>query len=178
MNDASSQWQSVYPKEGEGAFLPYEAIRGRDCQITLERRPYYCDRGNYIAKLFTDTGSKLALSIDGADMWPRYYFDYQHAKAEIEAWLTKRGQWLAGAATPPEAPALSILAFVINNNTIVTLPEVYDETAFASLSRQVVEGDLMTKALRLGASAALIRFQAVETLQRLQADAAEKSSHD
>lgn len=176
MNDASSQWQSVYPKEGEGAFLPYEAIRGRDCQITLERRPYYCDRGNYIAKLFTDTGSKLALSIDGADMWPRYYFDYQHAKAEIEAWLTKRGQWLAGAATPPEAPALSMLVLVFDNKSLIALPELYDAEALTSIYRQCAEADLMAQALHLGRSVDLVRYQAVETLQRLQAD--EKSSHD
>jgi hypothetical protein len=31
--------------------------------------------------------------MDGADLWPRYYFDFERAKLEIEAWLKKRGQW-------------------------------------------------------------------------------------
>jgi len=70
----------------------WEEIYGRECWITLEPRPAYCDRGNYYAKLFPDPGSKLALSIDYQDGWPRYYFNHDYAKAEIEAWLVKRGQ--------------------------------------------------------------------------------------
>jgi hypothetical protein len=69
-----------------------EKIEGKECQITLEPRPYYCDRGNFIAKLFPR--GMLTLEIDEADGWPRYYFDEARAKAEIEAWLTKRGQAL------------------------------------------------------------------------------------
>ena len=66
-------------------------IFGKDCEISLEPRPHYCDRGNYIAKIFP-TG-ELARSLDNADMFPRYYFDLDRAKLEIEAWLKKRGQW-------------------------------------------------------------------------------------
>jgi hypothetical protein len=29
--------------------------------------------------------------IDGADGWPRYYFDLDRAKLELEAWINKRG---------------------------------------------------------------------------------------
>lgn len=68
----------------------YEQIQGRECLITLEPRPHYCDRGKYIAKLFPE--GKLALDIDDQDGWPRYYFDLDRAKAEVEAWLVKRGQ--------------------------------------------------------------------------------------
>jgi hypothetical protein len=68
----------------------YLEIEGAQCLITLEPRPHYCDRGNWIAKLIT-SGS-LAREIDDADAWPRYYFDLGRAKAELEAWLTKRGQ--------------------------------------------------------------------------------------
>lgn len=67
-----------------------ESIRGKECYITLEPRPYYCDRGNWIAKLFPE--GKFIWEIDEADMWPRYYFDETRAKLEIEAWLTKRKQ--------------------------------------------------------------------------------------
>ena len=68
----------------------YLEIKGRECTITLEPRPAYCDRGNFIAQLFPE--GSLALDIDDADGWPRYYFDEERAKAEIIAWLEKRGQ--------------------------------------------------------------------------------------
>lgn len=65
-------------------------IAGKDCEISLEPRPSYCDRGEWIAKLFP-TG-RLALEIDDADRWPRYYFDLDRALLEIQAWLKKREQ--------------------------------------------------------------------------------------
>lgn len=68
----------------------FQEIRGKECVVTLETRPSYCDRGNFIAKLFTH--GSLVMEIDSADGWPRYYFDETRAKLEIEAWLTKRGQ--------------------------------------------------------------------------------------
>jgi hypothetical protein len=69
----------------------WQEISGKACTITLERRPTYCDRGNFLAKLHP--AGPLALEIDGQDGWPRYYFDEDRAKAECEAWLRKRGQW-------------------------------------------------------------------------------------
>lgn len=69
----------------------WHEIDGKECRITLEPRMGYCDRGNFIAKLFPR--EKLALEIDDQDGWPRYYFDEDRAKLEIEAWLKKRGQW-------------------------------------------------------------------------------------
>lgn len=78
----------------------FEQIKGKSCQITLEKRPGYCDRGNFIAKIspldleMTMTPEMLhawvRLGIDHSDGWPRYYFDEGRAKAEIEAWLVKR----------------------------------------------------------------------------------------
>lgn len=58
------------------------------CEITIEPRPHYCDRGNYIAKMF-DNG----LVTDHQDGWPRYYFDLNVAKAECEAWVEKRKKY-------------------------------------------------------------------------------------
>lgn len=72
----------------------WQEICGRECFITLEPRPVYCDRGNYVAKIFPSDGSGLAREIDHQDGWPRYYFDEDRAKAEIEAWLKKRKQWI------------------------------------------------------------------------------------
>lgn len=70
----------------------FQEVKGKDCTITLEKRPHYCDRGNFLAKLFPV--GQLAIDIDDSDNWPRYYFDEARAKLEIEAWLQKRGQLL------------------------------------------------------------------------------------
>ena len=70
----------------------YWEIQGRDCTITAELRPFYCDRGNYIAKLHPNPGSALALEIDASDGWPRYFFDRDRMFEELSAWLHKRGQ--------------------------------------------------------------------------------------
>ena len=66
-------------------------IQGKDCKITLEASPHYCDRGNFIAKLFPR--GQLLAEIDYQDGWPRYYFDFERATLEIEAWLKKRKQY-------------------------------------------------------------------------------------
>jgi len=70
----------------------YQQLRFPWGEIILENRPHYCDRGNFIAKVFVDEPHKFesALWIDEADCWPRYYFDEGRAKLEIEAWLKKR----------------------------------------------------------------------------------------
>lgn len=74
-------------------YTSWHAINGKDCYITLEPRPHYCDRGNWLAKISaTHFSDEHALYIDGQDGWPRYFFDLDRAKLEIEAWLKKRGQ--------------------------------------------------------------------------------------
>jgi len=78
--------------QDHGPLQCWQEICGRECVITLEPRPPYCDRGNFVAKLFPQ--GELAREIDQQDAWPRYYFDEQRAKLEIEAWLVKRGQAL------------------------------------------------------------------------------------
>lgn len=69
-------------------------ISGKECEIYMQPRPVYCDRGNWIAYIESKPGSNLARDMDKADGWPRYYFDVDRAKLEIEAWLEKRGQKL------------------------------------------------------------------------------------
>jgi hypothetical protein len=68
-------------------------IHGRHCWIWMDARPGYCDRGRWLARL--EVTSPVQLAIDHADGWPRYYFDLDRAKAEIEAWLHTRREWLA-----------------------------------------------------------------------------------
>lgn len=63
-------------------------VEGRDCSISIEERPAYCDRGNWIAKLHPHN----SFEFDSQDGWPRYFFDFDRMLAEVEAWLVKRGQ--------------------------------------------------------------------------------------
>jgi hypothetical protein len=70
-----------------------EEIHGLDCFIWIEHRPTYCDRGNFLAKIQA-TGNTRRLNIDHQDGWPRYYMDFDRAKAEVEDWLKKRKQWV------------------------------------------------------------------------------------
>lgn len=69
-----------------GSYATFNAI---GCSITLEGRPHYCDRGSYLAKLHVTDPRRV--HIDNQDLWPRFYFDLERAKAECEAWLEKRG---------------------------------------------------------------------------------------
>jgi len=90
---------STWSTKDLGDYLAaWQEITGKECLIILERRPGYCDRGNFIAKLFPH--GALELSIDEADGWPRYYFDEERAKLEVEAWLKKRGQWITESPAP------------------------------------------------------------------------------
>lgn len=72
------------------------AIWGKECVIWFAPRPHYCDRGNWLVHI--EAAGTLARDLDAPDLWPRYYFDLDRAKLEVEAWLKKRGQWLKGEA--------------------------------------------------------------------------------
>lgn len=67
-------------------------MHAKDCSVTIEPRPHYCDRGNWLAKLHVQHPSELALEIDHQDGWPRYYMDFSRACLECEEWLKKRKQ--------------------------------------------------------------------------------------
>lgn len=77
-----------YLREEATTHQEYWSIYGKQCEIIIEQRPTYCDRGNWIAKIFPT----LDLSIDEQDMWPRYYMDFDRATLEIHDWLKKRNQ--------------------------------------------------------------------------------------
>jgi hypothetical protein len=72
----------------------YWEIEGDRCRVELQRRPPHCDRGNFIARvaLWED---RLDL-LDAADLWPRYYFDFEAAKAEVIAFLVRRRKFVPG----------------------------------------------------------------------------------
>jgi hypothetical protein len=69
----------------ESEYTPYWDIRYKNVHITIEPRPHYCDRGRWIAKI-----SAPDLWLDEADGWPRYYFDLERAKLELEAFMKMR----------------------------------------------------------------------------------------
>jgi hypothetical protein len=78
--------------DGSQAAEPWLQCRCIGGRIFLEKRPYYCDRGNWYAKVDIHFDPKIpGTYIDGADGWPRYYFDLDRAKLELEAWINKRG---------------------------------------------------------------------------------------
>jgi hypothetical protein len=59
--------------------------------IYLEPRPYYCDRGRCIVKVFPKHGFNCTpCAIDEQDGFPRYYFDVERAKAEVAEWMRAR----------------------------------------------------------------------------------------
>jgi hypothetical protein len=86
-------WKLVEAYEDGTPATPWWEIRGKECLIWMESR-LGNDRGNWVAQVSVDRNHELALSLDHQDGWPRYYFDLARAKAEIEAWLRRRGQWV------------------------------------------------------------------------------------
>lgn len=69
------------------------SVQGKNVWIWIAARPHYCDRGNYLAHIGVRVdGDALKVGLDSQDLWPRYYFDLDRAKAECEAWLVKRGE--------------------------------------------------------------------------------------
>ena len=65
-------------------------IKGQDCTLCLEKRPSYCDRGRYTVKVQVPDPTKF--TVDGADMFPRYYFRFSHMILEMYDWLKARDQ--------------------------------------------------------------------------------------
>jgi hypothetical protein len=87
------EWKLVtHFEDGTQALPPWQEIHFQCGRVILNPRPHYCDRGNFLAYLDIQFDPKIKASyVDGADNWPRYYFDETRAKLEIEAWIQKRG---------------------------------------------------------------------------------------
>ena len=56
----------------------------RDCRVSIEPRPRYCDRGHYMLKV------DGFLDIDYADLFPRYFFSFVEASRHAKAFLKWR----------------------------------------------------------------------------------------
>jgi hypothetical protein len=82
---------SVWYQDADGCWR----IAGLDCDVWMSPRPPYCDRGRWLAHVeLRPDGDWRRLSLDSSDGFPRYYFDLDRAKLEIEAWLRVRNQWI------------------------------------------------------------------------------------
>lgn len=66
----------------------YLTISCDNCEICIEPRPRYCDRGQFVVKVLSKDLEKL--HIDAADMFPRYYFKLENACNEIDCWIAAR----------------------------------------------------------------------------------------
>ncbi len=74
----------------QGDQTVYLSIVAEGVEVTIESRPTYCNRGNFLAKAFS--GGKEPLHLDKQDMWPRYYMSLDTALSEVTAWLSKNNQ--------------------------------------------------------------------------------------
>lgn len=73
--------------------------RTKQTTVELWPRPAYCDRGRWHAHADCPGYPTNPNPIDGADGFPRYYFDLDHAKAEIEAFFRVRHYEPIGTTT-------------------------------------------------------------------------------
>ena len=68
--------------------INYIEIKLDKGSITIEKRPMHCDRGRYIAKVYSDCVKTFY--VDRADMFPRYYFLLDTCLSELDLWLAAR----------------------------------------------------------------------------------------
>lgn len=72
----------------KGTETKYFSVSADMVVVTMEPRPHYCDRGNWVVKV-TPVHEDIA-DINGQDGFPRYYFDFENMMEEVLAWLERR----------------------------------------------------------------------------------------
>lgn len=60
--------------------------------ITINKRPYYCDRGRYGFFAEVKPGFHHIINVDEADAFPRYFFSLQRGFDEMKDWEDFRNQ--------------------------------------------------------------------------------------
>lgn len=68
--------------------------------ISIIPRPAYCDRGAYHVIVDWTAG----FGLDSQEGFPRYYFELETAKREMELWVNKRASCLEAVNKPHESP--------------------------------------------------------------------------
>lgn len=78
-----------------GKWISHETFEERETLhglVYLLRRAAHCDRGRFVAQVWPVHGRPCqACDMDSSDGFPRYYFDAERAKAELQAWIEVRG---------------------------------------------------------------------------------------
>jgi hypothetical protein len=67
---------------------------GKDCTVEIWPRPNYCDRGSVEVHVLVRPERRADVVVDAADSFPRYYFDLDCAKSEVQDWMEARKQVL------------------------------------------------------------------------------------
>lgn len=68
---------------------PHDHKRSGFYEIIIQRRPHYCDRGDW--QIYLESHGKT--SIDGADGFPRYFFGTEEeVKRQMETWVSRRAE--------------------------------------------------------------------------------------
>jgi hypothetical protein len=88
-----SEFSALWEKDDSGI----ELIQGATVFVALAKAPKFATEGRLIATL-VQCGPRQGERHKG---WPRYFFDAQRAKREIEAWLAFNGElkYAVNAAT-------------------------------------------------------------------------------
>jgi hypothetical protein len=94
-----ASWIEAARKGDEGRVL---YIAGASCVVWISQRPFYCDRGHWLAHI--ECFQPLYMEMDAVDLWPRYYMDLNRGKAEVEDWMRFRREWVEGV---PGAQAMA-----------------------------------------------------------------------
>ena len=75
-----SEWKWSYDEK----YSVWDLTEGSGLRIAhIEKRPSYCDRGHWIARI------EIPCDLDRADSWPNYYMSINKAKEEVFDFL----QW-------------------------------------------------------------------------------------
>ena len=64
--------------------MKYHSLKTPDLEITVEPTMAF-DRGNWVAKIFR-SNSLVAGRMDIQGGWPRYYFNLELAREELDSW--------------------------------------------------------------------------------------------
>ncbi len=65
----------------------YADVKAKNVNICVTKRPFYCDRGRYGVIVDSIKGNEHIMDIDGADGFPRYFFNLQRLFDELHDWM-------------------------------------------------------------------------------------------
>lgn len=86
------EWTEQVGIGGFHAVVPYKSAGLPGIyEVVIERRPHYCDRGDWLIHVIPMGPGLTACSFDACDGFPRMFFgDGDAAKAQVETWADRR----------------------------------------------------------------------------------------